>query len=239
MRTPRDIDPLSPAATDSGAAGGISAAVVLAAGAARRFGAPKLLMPFGDSTVLGSVVHALSLAGAAPIVVVAGANAEAVMQLLGDARVQVVCNPDPDGGMVSSIRIGVEALPESIQRFLIALGDQPRIRAEGISHVMGQHMRSEKGIAIPVHAGKRGHPIIFSPNYRLEILALTERQTLRDVIDAHRDDILEVDCESDAYLCDIDTREEYEHELRRWHSEQPYAALKHRAPVVAVRTDEV
>ena len=89
-------------------------AVVLAAGEARRFGSPKLLMPFGDSTVLGSVVDALESIGIAPIVVVAGANADAIAESLADTQAQVVRNPNPASGMVSSVRVGVASLQVSL-----------------------------------------------------------------------------------------------------------------------------
>ena len=217
---PHEVAPGSVAGPGSGLAGDKCGAVVLAAGKARRFGSRKLLMPFGSSTILGSVIQALASVGVAPIVVVAGANAAAISQSLGDSHVQVVRNPDPTSGMVSSIRVGVKTLTRSLDRFLIALGDQPRIRAEGISYLIQKQIKSGKGIALPTYQGKRGHPVVFSSAYRREILALTDQQTLRDLTDAHRDDTVEVDCDSDAYVRDIDTREEYERELRRWHAER-------------------
>ncbi len=91
----RDTPLSSPAARESAGTAEDYGAVVLAAGEARRFGSPKLLMPFGDSTVLGSVVDALVSSGIGPIVVVAGANAAAIEELLGHGRVRVVRNPDP------------------------------------------------------------------------------------------------------------------------------------------------
>ena len=200
--------------------GGRCGAVVLAAGESRRFGSQKLLMPFGDSTVLGSVIRTLVSVGVTPIVVVAGANAGAVRRSLGDSGVQIVRNPNPAAGMVSSVRVGVAALPASLDRFVIALGDQPRIRAGGVSHLIREQMGSGKGIAIPTYQGRRGHPVVFGSGYRREIPGLTDQQTLRDLMEAHRDDIVEVDCDSDAYVRDIDTREEYEDELRRWRSER-------------------
>jgi molybdenum cofactor cytidylyltransferase len=195
-------------------------AIVLAAGEARRFGCPKLLMPFGDSTILGSVVQPLVSIGIIPTVVVGGPHEAAIRESLSGQPIRVVSNPNPALGMVSSIRIGVEALPSSLDRFIIALGDQPRIRAEGVSCLIAEQIRSGKGIAIPTYRGRRGHPVVFDIRYRREILALTDEQTLRDLIIAHEDDIVEVDCESSAYVCDIDTNEEYEHELRRWHAEE-------------------
>jgi molybdenum cofactor cytidylyltransferase len=200
-------------------AGDACGAVVLAAGTARRFGSPKLLMPFGESTVLGSVVAALTGAGIAPVFVVGGDGAEAIEASLEGAA-QVVRNPDPARGMISSIRVGVAMLPSSLGPFLIALGDQPRITAEGISHLLKAHGGSGKGIALPTHRGKRGHPVVFASSYRQAILALRDNQTLREVIHSHPDDCVEVDCDSDAYVRDIDTPEQYEDEFRRSRAER-------------------
>lgn len=191
-------------------------AVVLAAGEARRFGGPKLLMPFGRSTVLGAIIRSLSTLDLRPIIVVAGGNAAAISEALKRTRAKIVCNPNPSAGMISSIRVGVQALPSSLKRFIIALGDQPRIGPKGIVDLSSEQIGTRKGIIIPTYQGRRGHPVLFDIRYRQEILALTDQQTLRDLILAHEDDIVEVPCRSDAYVSDIDTREDYERELARW-----------------------
>jgi CTP:molybdopterin cytidylyltransferase MocA len=46
-------------------------------------------------------------------------------------------------------------------------------------------------------------------------MALSDSQTLRDLIHGHQDDVIVVECGSDAVIRDIDTREDYESELRR------------------------
>jgi molybdenum cofactor cytidylyltransferase len=195
-------------------------AVVLAAGEARRFGFSKLLMPFGDSTILGSVVGSLARIGITPIIVVAGADAAAIRQSLDGQPARVVRNPNPTAGMISSIRVGVRRLPSSLDRFIIALGDQPRIRPQGAAHLIAEQIKSPKRIAVPTYQGMRGHPVVFDISYRPQILALTDQQTLRDLINAHRDDVIEVELDSDAYVSDIDTRKDYEDELARWRAEQ-------------------
>ncbi|MFB3882766.1 MAG: NTP transferase domain-containing protein [Armatimonadota bacterium] len=192
-----------------------TAAVVLAAGEARRFGGPKLLMPFGDSTVIGCVTSALAGAGVEPIIVAVGANRAEIEGALVCASVQLVENPDPSRGMLSSIQVGVAALPRSASRFLIALADQPRVTAEEIRQLIADMTRAGRGIARPIHRGKRGHPVLLASRYRDEILALPPEATLRDVIHRHLDDVVEVDVASDAVVRDIDTREEYEDERQR------------------------
>ena len=191
-----------------------AAAVVLAAGEARRFGAPKLLLPFGDSTVIGCIVSALEEAGAGPIVVVTGPGSQGIGAALEAGEVHTAVNPEPGRGMASSVQVGVAALPEDSARFIIALGDQPRLRAADIRRLLDEQQASGKGIAIPTHGGKRGHPVVFDRRYRAEILGLGDEGTLREVVHAHLDDIVEVEFQSDAFIRDIDTQEQYDDELR-------------------------
>lgn len=189
-------------------------AVLLAAGRACRFGAPKLLLPFRGSTVLGCVAAALQGAGVETIVVVAGADRAAVGRALQGVGCLIVENPDPDRGMLSSVRLGVEALPADLDRILLALGDQPRLAAEDVAHLLREHARAGRGIALPTHQGKRGHPVVFTAAYRPRLLSLDDHHTLRDLIHAHPEDVVEVECRSDAVIRDIDTRADYESEIR-------------------------
>lgn len=195
--------------------GSSAAAVVLAAGESRRAGEQKLLLPFGRSTVIGSVVAALEAAGADPIIVVGGAQAEQIAGALAETRAQVVQNPHPERGMLSSLRVGVGALPADVQRFLIALGDQPRLTSGDVTRVLAAQVEARKGIAIACYRGKRGHPVVFDGKYRDGILSLSDEQTLRDLIHAHPEDVVNVECESDGVVRDIDTREDYEAERAR------------------------
>ncbi len=198
-----------------GASGGPAAAVVLAAGEGRRFGGGKLLMPYGGTTVLGAVVSALSGAGLRPIIVVAGREPGVIERSLAELPAKVVVNPAPERGMVSSLRVGAAALPADVARFLVALGDQPQVGADDVTRLVRAAARSGKGIALPAHEGKRGHPVVLAGRYREAVLALGDDETLRDLIHAHREDVVEVPFPSDVVLRDIDTRTDYEHELRR------------------------
>ncbi len=192
-----------------------AAAVVLAAGEARRFGGPKLTMAFGGSTVLGSAVSALVGAGVGPILVVCAGNAREVKRALGDHDVRLVPNPDPARGMLSSIQAGVAALPGGVRSFLVVLGDQPRIRAKHVRRLLDAHEAAGGGITVPTHGGKRGHPVAFDRRYRDEILDLDTSRTLRDLIHAHAGEVVEVEMSSDAVTRDIDTESDYRDELGR------------------------
>ena len=195
-------------------------AVVLAAGQSRRFGRQKLLMPFGDSSIIGRVVTTLERACIDPIVVVAGADAGDITRALRGSKAQVVVNPVPERGMLSSVQTGLRALDEEVERFLIVLGDQPRVTSDDIVQLLEEQERLGSGIAIAAHQGKRGHPVVLHRRYREAILACDDRKTLRDVIHAYPDDTVNVVSPGDAVTRDIDTREQYDDELRRYHNEQ-------------------
>ncbi len=191
------------------------AAVVLAAGESRRLAPQKLLLPFGEATVIGSVVGALEEAGLDPIIVIAGGQETEIREALRGRRAQVVRNPEVTRGMLSSLRVGLEALTEEVGRFVIALGDQPRLRGKHVRWLLEGQTRRGKGIAIACYGGKRGHPVAFAARYREGILALGDDRTLRDLIHGNMSDVADVECDSDAVIRDVDTREDYEAELQR------------------------
>src|SRR4051794_21735799 len=90
------------------------AAVIAAAGQSRRMGSPKQLLPWGDSTVIATVVQNLTVAGAEPVVCVVGHQQEAVRTALKHTRAAVVFNLDyAHSEMISSYQAGVRHLLET------------------------------------------------------------------------------------------------------------------------------
>ena len=113
-------------------------AIVLAAGASRRFGSPKLLAPLDGRPLLQHTLDAVAAAGLDDVVVVVGDEAiviEAAIAWRGERRVR---NPRPGDGLSSSLRLGLEAVAEdpSVQAVLVVLGDQPSLRPAVVSAVL-------------------------------------------------------------------------------------------------------
>ena len=101
------------------------AAVVLAAGFARRMGRQKLLLELeGKPVVRWSVENVLP--HVADCVVVTGQDDAAVRGALGGLAVRFAVNPRPQDGQGSSIAVGIAALELRTAAALIVLGDQPR-----------------------------------------------------------------------------------------------------------------
>ena len=193
--------------------------LVLAAGRSERMGTPKQLLPFDDVTVIGQVVRTLTRSRLGKdVVVVLGHRAMDVVKRISGLPVRLAYNPDPEGDMISSIRCGL-AYIEPEQAFLIALGDQPLVTTGIVDRLIDEYERRPEGMVLPVHEGKRGHPMILSPAYREEILFESMPGGLKAMRDRHADSVRPVPVDTDAVLIDLDYRSDYEEALRRWREE--------------------
>lgn len=123
-------------------------AIVLAAGASQRFGSPKLLAQLGGRPVLEHVLDAAVAAGLTDVVVVLGADCDAVLDAVTWRTERVETNPRPMDGLSSSLRIGLDAAAEdrTVDAVLVLLGDQPTVRPEVIAAVLAAAETSARPI---------------------------------------------------------------------------------------------
>lgn len=191
------------------------AAIVLAAGASSRMGRTKLTLPYGDSTILETVIRALEAAGIEAITVVLGRNWEEVYAEIEDLDVEVFVNPRPERGMASSAQWALAQMRDDIDAFLIVLGDQPQIQTSTIKEVLRAAAMSNQGILVPTFEGKRGHPVLFRSKYKKAILALPDNVGLNEVLKQSADDVREVAMDTETILKDIDTPEDYREAVRQ------------------------
>ncbi len=191
-------------------------AIVLAAGTSSRMGLLKPLLPFGEKTILQSVVDLLLSVDLEEIVVVVGHRADEVKESLAGRTVRFSLNADYAKGMLSSVHCGVAAVPDSADAALIVLADQPQIEARVARRVVSAYKAGKKGIVIPTYRGTRGHPALVDlKRYRDEILRLPENRGLKPVTRGHPGDTLELPVEDAGILRDLDTPEDYRAELER------------------------
>lgn len=187
------------------------AAVILAAGLSRRMGRPKMTLPWGDSTIIAQVAGVLQQAGLERIVAVTGGAREAVEAALAGLPVQTVFNPHYEQDqMVYSLQVGLAALPLDTPAALVALGDQPHIQVEVARQVLRQYEATGSLLVIPSYQMRRGHPWLIDRRLWPDVLALRPPQTLREVIQAHVDDIAYLEVDTDSILRDLDTPADYQ-----------------------------
>ena len=130
--------------------------LVLAAGMARRMGSTKQLLPFGDRTVLQTVVDTLHGADLAGVVVVLGHDADAVRESLRGRPALCCVNDAYREGMFSSVLCGLHHLPGDADAVLVALGDQPQIELRVVQAVVQAYREGDRGIVIPFRVASAG-----------------------------------------------------------------------------------
>jgi molybdenum cofactor cytidylyltransferase len=184
-------------------------AVILAAGESKRMGRPKLIMPFGDSTIIENVINNIPDNLVEGKIIVLGGWMNEILEVIGSLKVRHCINDDYKKGMLTSVRCGIKALPEDAEAVLIYPGDQPGIPPEVTATLIRERGETGKGILISVHEGKRGHPIMIDKKYFSEINTLDERIGLRELTLRHPDDIFEAETGNKIVLRDIDTPEDY------------------------------
>ena len=188
-------------------------AIILAAGSSRRMGVQKLLLPLGGKTIITHIVDQLLASTLDEILVIVGSQAERVREELSDRPVSIVTNSRYESGMLSSVRCGLRSLPEQCRAVLATLGDQPSITPELIDRMIQSFRATGKRIVVPLYNGRRGHPILFSIDYRDDILKHYDDVGLRGVLHAHPDNVFELTVSTASVLSDMDYPIDYQREL--------------------------
>jgi len=188
---------------------GRTAAIVLAAGGATRFGQPKLLLPWSGTTLLGQVVdRAIAAASIDEVIVVAGCEGERVAAAVSDRPVRVVVNEAWAEGQSSSVRAGLAALPTGVSAALFLLGDQPEVTPEVIEALVQRHRQTLAPIVVPSYRGQRNNPVLFDRAVFAEMGRLRGDVGGRVLIERFQQSVERVAFDAPAPF-DIDTPEDY------------------------------
>jgi len=188
------------------------AGIILASGMSRRFGAGnKLLARFGSQSVISCTVQAYVDAHLAPLLVVVGYQAEAIVEALDGRSIQAVPNPDFLEGQSRSLRHGLLALPEGTTAAVIGVGDQPLLRAKTIRSLIDEYHRSHAPLVLPCYAGRRGNPVLFDRRLFPELLRVEGDMGGRSVIQRYLGEAALVDITDARSGADIDTEDDLAH----------------------------
>jgi molybdenum cofactor cytidylyltransferase len=190
-------------------------AVVLAAGLSTRMQRPKLLLPWGETTIIAHVCRTLTEIGL-DTTVVTGHQSQAIADALAGLPVNLTRNPDYAAGeMLSSLQVGLAQLEtRGAEGCLVVLGDQPTLQSEVIHMLLQAYREGRGGIIAPSYRQQRGHPILIDRRYWPEIHNLPPGSAPRDVIRAHEDDVFHLVVDTPSVLRDLDTPEDYQQALR-------------------------
>lgn len=190
-----------------------AAGIVLAAGASRRMGRPKMTLPFGGSTVLETVIRSLSAGGVESVVVVLGHHWQEVHAAIQHLDVGVIVNPRPERGMTSSLQWALAQASEGAEGWVVALGDQPQMDPGVVRELIRAACGSSHGFVVPTFQGRRGHPLLMRARLKEAVLSLPHDQGLNTLLRARPREVLEVPVETASILRDMDTPEDYRNAL--------------------------
>jgi molybdenum cofactor cytidylyltransferase len=182
-------------------------AIVLAAGRSTRMGGPnKLLAELGGKKLVRIVTEQALASKASEVIVVTGHQAELVENSLQGLKVKFVRNPDFAGGLASSVKAGIAAVPAGADGAVICLGDMPLIDAQLIDRLI-ETFAPDRGnlIAVPVSDGRRGNPVLWSRRFFGELMTLDGDVGARHLIAKHAEAVAEVPVEGFGAFLDIDT----------------------------------
>jgi molybdenum cofactor cytidylyltransferase len=190
-------------------------ALILAAGESKRMASPKLLLPFRKKTIIETVIGNAVASKVDHTLLVLGAHRDELFHKIKDSPVETVFNKNFSAGMLSSVQLGFRSLPEGTQAALVLLGDQPSVSSAVIDRVIEGFFMSHKGIVLPTYKKDRGHPVLIDMKYRDFIDKLSPDVGLRGVVYSHPEDVFEVEVDTPAILRDIDTRDDYNREIKK------------------------
>ena len=186
-------------------------AIILAAGESKRMGQPKMLLPWGNTTVLGQVLSIFREAGIEDILVVTGGAHEQVEQIVKQYQCRSVFNRNFENGeMLSSLQRGIEAQSIQARATLIGLGDQPQVQVRNVQWICEAFRVRNSRLIVPSYQHRRGHPWLIERSLWQELLVLKFPQSPRDFMNKHAGEIDYVEVNTPSVLTDLDTPEDYQ-----------------------------
>ena len=191
-------------------------AVILAAGMSSRMGQSKVLLPWTEKQrIIEHIIEQLINARIEHIVVVTGHMAAEVKKLVKPMGVKVIYNRSyKNAEMLSSLKIGLHALPDYVSASLVVLGDQPRIQPKVIYRLLKAYSEGKGNIVAPTFEEERGHPVLIDRRFWPDIWSLPRGSAPRNMLNTYQNQIYEIPVDTDSVIRDIDTPQDYSDE--RW-----------------------
>jgi molybdenum cofactor cytidylyltransferase len=184
--------------------------ILLAAGGSSRLGRPKQLLPYKGKTLLQYSLEKALASNAKNVVVVLGANAEALQREISNYPTYIVINEHWQEGMASSIRTGIKAIAEinpSIKGVILAVCDQPFMTTPLLNTLIETHQKTGKGIVTCTYDNTFGPPVFFHHTFFSALLKLEGDVGARSIVKQHADNVETVPFPEGT--TDIDTERDY------------------------------
>jgi molybdenum cofactor cytidylyltransferase len=184
--------------------------IILAAGAARRMNQAKMLLPFGNATILHTIIEHTKEMVPDNICIVTGFYHSEIISRVQDNQIQFVYNEQWEEGMSGSIKKGLHHLMNKNPKMgsvLILVADQPYITGTLLCKMLEAQNQTNKGIVAASYAGISGTPVLFMSNHFSNLEKLVGDKGARSILQQYPDDLITVDFPLGEM--DIDTEDDY------------------------------
>jgi molybdenum cofactor cytidylyltransferase len=184
-----------------------TAALILAAGGARRMGSPKALLQWRGRSLLRHIAEVAAATPCGPIHVVLGCEADALMAELVGLDVEITQNEEWKSGIGSSVAAGVSRLPDDCRGLMLLLCDQPFATPELLRKMLEARDRSHSPMAACRYGGTLGPPAYFDASLFGRLKSLRGDRGAKSLLLEEPDRVATV--EFARGTIDIDTTDDY------------------------------
>lgn len=181
--------------------------ILLAAGASRRFGAPKLLQELDGKPLIRWTAEALDAVAPDDVLVVVPPFAGLIREALSGLRVRFAENRRAEEGMGTSIAAGISAVDDRAEAVLLTLADVPFGPALVLPAVVQRYRKGGAAIVAPSYRGVPGHPVLFARAVFPELAVLDGDRGARVVIEHDPSRVVTIDVDAEPPR-DVDTAED-------------------------------
>jgi len=189
-------------------------AILLAAGAATRFGGGKLLSDFNGPLI----AHAARNARQAGLPLIAVTSGEDSVASAVGAPATVVTAPDAHLGLSRSLSAGLAAAPDDWRAALILLGDMPCVRPSTLKLIADHATRADSIVTVE-HDGRRGNPVAWGRAHWPRLAAVTGDRGGGALLKQLSSQVTRLIVDDPGILIDVDTPADLE-ALRRLELDQ-------------------
>ena len=185
-------------------------AVIAAAGRSSRMEQFKPLLPFGDSTMMGTSMEKLRGAGVSLFSIVLGREADKLRRAVEAPDVHFTLNAEFETtDMLHSVKLGLRGIDGHCDYIFFAPADTPLFRPETLEKMKATAQSGGYDVIIPVHRGVRGHPLLFRSSAVSSILKYSGERGLAGAIDNSGFSVKLLECGDFGVLPDADYAGDY------------------------------
>lgn len=189
-------------------------AIVMASGYSKRMGVNKLLLTYKGKTLIESILDKIKECGFYDIILVA--QDKKVLEIGREKGIKGIYNERAELGQSQSIKLGIKNSKEA-GGYAFFTGDQPLMDIDTIKYLMQCFYKTKDSIIVPAFNTKRGTPVIFPGKFKSELLSLEGDTGGKQVISKHLDLVKYIEVNSEYFLFDVDTEEDYKKLLNILH----------------------